>query len=123
VVNVCKFFFVIFSDPDLFIHNENILPNNTYYKWKSERYGSDLINIPHVQANIIGMYLIGVYSSSNSTYTITSILQDDTTPAIVSIHDGQPQSALLTAGHMNYYLLEVTEVTSELTIAITTRFG
>ncbi|KAF0971716.1 hypothetical protein FDP41_009939 [Naegleria fowleri] len=93
------------GDPDIYVSTKTDKPDRYNYEYSSALYGFDLININHDPEATQGVlsYYIGVYSYSNTHYTI--FVRNHLTPA-VRVVEGHPMSDLVEAGEMLCFAYE-----------------
>lgn len=81
-------------DPDLYVARDladNRVVNKTFWKWRSRRFGRDVIAIPIRNSTDLGVYQIGVYSYSLTEYRLTAWMRT----VIYNVTDsGSPQKAM-----------------------------
>ena len=69
----------IYGDPDLYVgrdvEGDRLVNTTHFYRWKSRRFGRDVIAIPIANASDLGVYQIGVYSYSQTQYRLTAVLR------------------------------------------------
>lgn len=110
------------GDPDLFVRVEDPddplsdanRPSQHNYQWAGLSYGNDVVIIRHddPHACFECNYLIAVYGSRNSTYSITATASADT---MIALRDGQPQLNFVEQDQYKYYTLHILSNTASVT--------
>jgi len=97
------------GDPDLYIvKGDGRLPSKKEYDIMSSTWKSEVVEISsehpyfkhHPQETVKGTYVIGVYGSTNSSYTLS--VSQENTPMVVMV-DGQPVKSTQNGYDIKYY--------------------
>jgi len=104
------------GDGDLFVTDDGNLPNRTYCKWWSSRFGNDSITIRNPQE---AQYYIAVLAYSTSVYSLVAVTHESSVELIA----GVPFSEDLRQNDWEYFYMTITDDTKDLTITATALIG
>ncbi len=65
----------LYGDPDLYIARDlkgDRVVKTTFWRWRSRRFGRDVVAIPMVKSSDLGVYQIGVYSYSATACALST---------------------------------------------------
>jgi hypothetical protein len=104
------------GNPDLYISNDGLLPNDTHWTWQSVLWGIDQIDIAQPTP---GTYYVGVRGSSTSYFTLTGVSSDSSSALL----DGVPTRDALNMTEYRYYTFLVDRTDRDLTVTVTAITG
>ncbi|CAG9324585.1 unnamed protein product [Blepharisma stoltei] len=115
------------GDPDLFVSKgRDQRPVHSSSNWNSQSWGGDLVSIMSNDTyfktgNITmkGIYIIGVYGASASSFTLTA---NSHSQAITKLTVGQPTYGSVRLNSINYYYF-VNSARQDITIQVTPNMG
>jgi hypothetical protein len=112
------------GNPDLVVaKGASSRPTQQNYTWASSFYGSDQLMITaedlNIEGSTRGVYIIGVFSLSNTTYTLTATAA--AVPVILLI-PGQPHSASMEPNAIEYFYFMI-EDNSTVSVTLTSTSG